>query len=229
MKKKVVFFTILTTLICLDGCGIHWKGRTPEYEKFRYTCSDSPAIHSITIEETEVPVKICTSENDKIYFHYYLPDDDSSRYEIGEEKGTLSVKNITRPNMGIFIAGDESESDSYKEVKFELFLPEDFDGRLKLSTSDSDIWTGAVALEEMKAESYDGDIIFENTVIKEGLNISTRYGDIRGTLAGDPADSSLEMELSAKDGEIQLSYIDGSVFSASSSLQVFSKPFIIVS
>ena len=131
--------------------------------------------------------------------------------------------------MGIFIAGDESESDSYKEVKFELFLPEDFDGRLELSTSDSDIWTGAVALEEMKAESYDGDIIFENTVIKEGLNISTRYGDIRGTLAGDPADSSLEMELSAKDGEIQLSYIDGFVFSASSSLQVFSKPFIIVS
>ena len=229
MKKKVVFFTILTTLICLDGCGIYWKGRTPEYEKFRYTCSDSPAIHSITIEETEVPVRICTSENDKIYFHYYLPDDDSSRYEIGEEKGTLSVKNITRPNMGIFIAGDQADSESYKEVKFELFLPEDFDGRLELSTSDSDIWTGAVALEEMKAESYDGDIIFENTVIKEGLNVSTRYGDIRGTLAGDPADSSLEMELSAKDGEIQLSYIDGSVFSASSSLQVFSKPFIIVS
>ena len=150
MKKKVVFFTILTTLICLDSCGIYWKGRTPEYEKFRYTCSDSPAIHSITIKETEVPVRICTSENDKIYFHYYLPDDDSSRYEIGEEKGTLSVKNITRPNMGIFIAGDESESDSYKEVKFELFLPEDFDGRVELSTSDSDIWTGAVALESLR-------------------------------------------------------------------------------
>ena len=81
----------------------------------------------------------------------------------------------------------------------------------------------------MKAESYDGDIIFENTVIKEGLNISTRYGDIRGTLAGDPADSSLEMELSAKDGEIHLSYIDGSVFFANSSLQVSSEPFIIVS
>ncbi len=229
MKKKVVFFMILTTLICLDGCGVYWKGRTPEYEKLRYTCSDSPAIHSITIEETDVPVRIRTSENDKIYFYYYQPDDDSSRYEIEEAKGTLSVKNITRPNMGIFIAGDEADSESYKEVKFELFLPEDFEGRLELSTSDSDIWTGAVALEEMKAESYDGDIIFENTVIKEGLNVSTRYGDIRGILAGDPADSSLEMELSAKDGEIQLSYIDGSVFSASSSLQVFSKPFIIVS
>ena len=35
MKKKVIFFVILTTLICLDGCGIYWKGRTPEYEKFR--------------------------------------------------------------------------------------------------------------------------------------------------------------------------------------------------
>ena len=35
MKKKVVFFMILTTLICLDGCGVYWKGRTPEYEKLR--------------------------------------------------------------------------------------------------------------------------------------------------------------------------------------------------
>ncbi|HJD36660.1 MAG TPA: DUF4097 domain-containing protein, partial [Candidatus Blautia ornithocaccae] len=165
----------------------------------------------------------------KIYFYYYLPDDDSSRYEIGEEKSTLTVENIVKPNMGIFIAGDEAESDSYKDVKFELFLPEDFEGRLELSTSDGDIWTGAVALGEMKAESNEGDIIFENTVIKERLNISTHYGDIRGTLAGNPTDSSLEMELSAKDGEIQLSYIDGSVFSANSSLQVSSEPFIIVS
>ena len=214
MKKKIIFFVILAAITCLDGCGIYWKGRTPEYEKFQYTCSDSSEIQLITIKETDVPVRICTSENDKIYFHYYLPDDDSmpdddsNRYEIGEENGTLTVENITKPNMGIFIAGDESESDSYKEVKFELFLPEDFDGRLVLSTSDSDIWTGAVALGEMKAESYDGDIIFENTVIKEGLNVSTRYGDIRGILAGDSKDSSLEMELSAKDGEIQLSYIE---------------------
>ena len=207
MKKKIIFFVILAAITCLDGCGIYWKGRTPEYEKFQYTCSDS-SEKLITIKETDVPVRICTSENDKIYFHYYLPDDDSNRYEIGEENGTLTVENITKPNMGIFIAGDESESDSYKEVKFELFLPEDFDGRLVLSTSDSDIWTGAVALGEMKAESYDGDIIFENTVIKEGLNVSTRYGDIRGILAGDSKDSSLEMELSAKDGEIQLSYIE---------------------
>lgn len=208
MKKKVVFFMILTTLICLDGCGIHWKGRIPEYKKFRYTCSDSSVIQLITIEETDVPVSIRTSENGKIYFYYYQPDDSSSHYEIEEEKGTLSVKNITRPNMGIFIAGDEADSESYKEVKFEFFLPEDFDGRLELSTSDSDIWTGAVVLGEMKAESHDGDIIFENTVIKERLNASTRYGDIRGTLAGDPANSSLETELSAKDGEIQLSYIE---------------------
>lgn len=60
----------------------------------------------------------------------------------------------------------------------------------------------------MKAESYEGDIIFENTVIKERLNVSTRYGDIRGTLADSPADSSLEMELSAEEGEIQLPYIE---------------------
>lgn len=59
-----------------------------------------------------------------------------------------------------------------------------------------------------QTESYDGDIIFENTVIKEGLNVSTRYGDIRGTLAGNSTDSSLEMELSAKDGETHLSYIE---------------------
>ena len=57
----------------------------------------------------------------------------------------------------------------------------------------------------MKAESYEGDIIFENTVIKERLNVSTRYGE---TLADSPADSSLEMELSAEEGEIQLSYIE---------------------
>ena len=220
---------ILTTLTCLEGCGIYLKGRIPEYEKFQYTCADSSAIHSINVVESDVPVRIRTSENDKIYFYYYLPDDDSSRYEIGEEKGTLTVENIVKPNMGIFIAGDEAESDSYKDVKFELFLPEDFEGRLELSTSDGDIWTGAVALGEMKAESNEGDIIFENTVIKERLNISTHYGDIRGTLAGNPTDSSLEMELSAKDGEIQLSYIDGSVFSANSSLQVSSEPFIIVS
>lgn len=170
---------ILTTLTCLEGCGIYLKGRIPEYEKFQYTCADSSAIHSINVVESDVPVRIRTSENDKIYFYYYLP--------------------------------------------------EDFEGRLELSTSDGDIWTGAVALGEMKAESNEGDIIFENTVIKERLNISTHYGDIRGTLAGNPTDSSLEMELSAKDGEIQLSYIDGSVFSANSSLQVSSEPFIIVS
>ena len=30
MKKKAALFMILTTLTCLEGCGIYWKGRIPE-------------------------------------------------------------------------------------------------------------------------------------------------------------------------------------------------------
>lgn len=192
MKKKIymemVCFSILLVLlstITLSGCGIfHWKGKIPDYEEQSYHCLSSSEIHDIVIDNHDVLIEVCNSENEEIYFSYYLADDKSNLYKIAEKDGKLSVKNKCKPNYGIFIFGDEYTSDSYKDVKLKLFIPYDYDGKLSLKTLEGNINIYDILVGNLEIETQDGDVIFKDTEIKERLYCHTQDGDIEGTLKG---------------------------------------------
>lgn len=204
MKKKIymemVCFSILIILlstITLSGCGIfHWKGKIPDYEEQSYHCLSSSEIHDIVIDNYDVLIEVCNSENEEIYFSYYLADDKSNLYKIAEKDG-----------------------------KLKLFIPYDYDGKLSLKTLEGNINIYDIPVGNLEIETQDGDVIFKDTEIKERLYCHTQDGDIEGTLKGKLSEYNFKtvssdgesninsnnkgnktVELITKDGDIHVSF-----------------------
>lgn len=205
MKRRWYFSILLVLLFItvLSGCGFfHWRGRTPDYEKHSYNCKNSLEIRDIVVDNDDVPVEVCNSEDNEIYFTYYLADDQSNQYEIGEKDGVLNIQNKSKPNYGIFIFGDETTSDSYKNVKLKLFIPCDYSGGLSVKTLDGDIRLHDISVKSLNIATNDGNILFEDTNIKGHMYCKTRDGDIQGTLAGASSEYSLITKSSDNDSNI---------------------------
>lgn len=204
MKKQV--FTILFILLfatVLGGCGIfHWRGKVPNYEEQSYTCIDSSQITNIVIDNDDIPVEIHSSPNENIYFLYYLADDKSNQYDIVEKDGVLNISNNVKQNYGIFIFGDDYSSDSYKEIKLEIFVPHDYSGNLSVKTFDGNVSIYDISVENLEIETYDGNVLFENTGINESLYCKTQDGNIKGTLAGQMSEYSFKIETSDNENNI---------------------------
>lgn len=205
MKKQFLFFVLLALLsvMTLNGCGIfHLRGEIPDYEKQSYSCRDSSQIKSIVVDNNDIPVEIRNSENDDIYFLYYLANDESNQYEIVEDRGVLNVLNKCKPNYGIYILGDKCSSDSYKDVKLEIFIPCAYSGSLFVKTLDENISVYDISIKNLEIETRDGDVFFENTDITERLYCKTEDGDIKGTLAGKLSEYSLKTKSSDNERDI---------------------------
>lgn len=210
MKKQFLFFFSLALLTALmfHGCGIfHLRGEMPDYEKQSYFCMDSTQVKRIIIDNGDIPVEIHNSENERIYALYCLADDESNQYEIVEEDGVLNISNTSKPNYGIFLFGDKHSSDSYQDVKLELFIPRDYSGSLSIKTLDENISIYDISIKTLEIKTRNGDVFFENTGIMECLYCKTEDGDIKGKLAGKRSEYKVKTKSSDRERDIKLSGI----------------------
>ncbi len=143
---------------------IHLRGTMPNYEEQIYTSSTT--INEIVLQDEDVPVQICNSENGELYLSYYCADDGSEQYKIIEDAGVLTVTKESETNYGIFLFGDQYSSDSYKQVKLTLFIPFDYKENLSVQTLDGDIQIGQVTIADLEVNTKDGDVTFKNTAIR---------------------------------------------------------------
>lgn len=183
MKRINIFPLVLGIAFLLSGCGIfHIKGNVPNYEEETYIISTM--IEDVVLQEEDVSVQICSSDNENLYLSYYCADDDSEQYEITEDKGTLLVTKESKNNYGIFLFGDQYTSDSYKDVKLTLFIPDNYEGDLSIQTLDGDIVIGDVVIEKLTINTKDGNVSFDDTTITQSLSCKTKDGNVKGKLGG---------------------------------------------
>ena len=177
MKEKMIILLSLCVAVLLSGCGIfHFRGVVPNYEEEIYTSSST--IKEVVLQDEDVPVQICNSDNGELYLSYYNTDDGSEKYKITEEEGTLTVEKKAEINQGIFIFGDQYSSDSYKSVKLTLFIPYDYEGSLSIHTIDGNIEIKDVTIENLTIEINDGDVFLNNTTIRQKLACEVKDGVI---------------------------------------------------
>lgn len=197
MKGKMILLLGLGMAVLLGGCGIiHLRGTVPYYEEETYTSTS--VIKEVVLQDDDVPVQICNSDNGELYLSYYCAEDGSEQYKITEEGGILTAIKKTKTNQGIFIFGDQYSSDSYKQVKLTLFIPYDYEGDLSIQTIDGNIGIEDITIENLTINANDGDVSFNNTIVTQSLFCRTKDGNVKGILSG--TDSEYTIETKTKDG-----------------------------
>lgn len=200
MKNRIVLLAAVGMSILLNGCGIfHLRGTIPNYEEQIYTPSTS--VRKVILQDEDVLVRICNSETKELYLSYYDADDGSERYEIIEDGEILTVAKEAKVNQGIFIFGDQYSSDSYKEVKLTLFIPNDYQGDVSVRTKDGDIEIGDVTVDHLKVVTKDGDVFLNNTTVTQNLSCSTKDGNVEGILNGNESQYNINIRTKSGNGK----------------------------
>lgn len=183
MKRNGILLLSLGFAVLLSGCeGVLLRGTIPDYKEETYITSSK--VKDIVLQDEDVPVEICNSDNGKLYLSYYSADDGNEKYKIKESKGVLAVEKESKRNQGIFIFGDQYSSDSYKKVKLTLFLPNDYNGNLSIQTMDGNIVIEDITLKNLIINTNDGDVFFYDTTVTQSLSCKTKDGEVKGTLCG---------------------------------------------
>lgn len=194
MKKKILLCMCLGITTCLSGCSVvQLRGTVPEYKQETYTSSGN--ISSIVLCDTDIPIEICNSTNDEISLSYYNADDNSEIYEIEEAGGILTVIKKSEPNYGIFIFGDQYNSDSYADVMLKLYIPDNYMGDLSVESLDGDIKIENVTIDTLSVDTNDGNVLLSGITITQSLFCKTKDGDVKAILNGIESEYNLKIKV----------------------------------
>ena len=193
MKKKIALFMCLSITTCLAGCSIvQLRGTVPEYKQETYTSSGN--ISSIVLCDTDVPIEICNSNNDEIVLCYYNADHKSEIYVIEEADGILTVDKKSEPNYGIFIFGDQYNSDSYADVMLKMYIPNNYMGDLSVESLDGNITIKNITIDTLSVDTNDGDVLLSGITITRYLFCKTKDGDVKAILNGVESEYNLKIK-----------------------------------
>jgi len=203
MKKIFIIMLLIVLLVTSSGCSFHFQGTIPDYEKKEYILEDTANLTDIIITDQDTPIIVNLSSDNKIHLEYHDAVDQSEYYEIKENQNSLKIKKNAEDNYGFFLFGDRVITDSYKDVRLVLSLPENLKVNLEIKSPDSDVKIDGVNINQLIIKSKDGDISLDNVSITEKIVCITDDGDVRGNLNGKESDYSITIKSDDGDSKIR--------------------------
>lgn len=177
--KYLITLMLLMTAMLTVGCSDK-KNFTAYDKEYEQTLTEI----NLSLDVSDIEVK--KAAGDKIMLHYY--DTDENFYGIKEENGVLTV---SRSNLGELEENIRFGLGMKKYYKVTLSLPENYTGKVSLTTTSGDI-----AIKELVSE-------------KESINVKTDTGNVKAegvTLSG--------LSIDGKSSEIFLKQINVSTVNA---------------
>lgn len=168
------------------------------YEEKQYT--SKAAIQSVQLEESDANLVVTRSADQNTHLTY--AENDEYYYEIEESKdGTLSILKKSSLKWTDYIFNFNI---NVKTQTLELALPADFKGELSCLVKSGMIKMDGVSAQTLDAQTYDGNMFFENLAVDGTMSLKTGDGNI--SLVGLSAKGASKATTS--DGNISFEDVD---------------------
>lgn len=185
-----LFLFAFTMLIA--GC----SNEKVEVTKEEYTLS-SDTVKSINIAVKDRDIDIIPTDSDDIKITYYKSDKEFYDIQLTDEK-TLSMKSASNKEISDYFG---MQNNDIKSITLEIpsFLQSD----LIIETANNDITLPEMEITgQINININNGNILLENTLGKSAITLSTKNGDISGSLKGSYED--FEIHSKARKGKSNL-------------------------
>lgn len=178
MNKKIIIVLILIFLLSSIGALVSFYITSDHdfFDDFTINEERKTSIENITmidIEITSADLKFHLVDTDEIEVKLagkitcFLCNV-SNKFRFEEKNNVLNI-NSSFNSIGVFISTN---------LKMDIYLPKQFDKKLKINGVSSDIILKDLNLDELKVTSVSGDIILKNINVNNEVILKNTSGDI---------------------------------------------------
>lgn len=174
-----------------------------EVTKEEYTLS-SDNVKSINISVKDRAIEVIPTNNDEIKITYYKSDKEFYDIKLTDDKA-LSMKSASDKYISDYFG---IQNNSIKSITLEIpyFLQSD----LIIETTNNDITLPEMEITgEISIKINNGNIILENILGKNTITLSTKNGDISGSLKGTYEDFEIHSNPHKGESNLPKSKTDG--------------------
>lgn len=184
MKCKALFaaaLTVLLSVFAFTACSAE------EYEAASRDFS-AEEVKSITVDVTDRAVEFSVSESGGIEIEYYKNSKEDYTFEL--EEGVLVIRSVFDKDWTDFIGVN---GDREKQV-LRIAVPDGVLKDLSVRTKNRDIHMEPLSVTgSCVFENNNGDVLFESLDVGVAIDVSTKKGDIVGTVIGSYDEFAIEV------------------------------------
>lgn len=183
MKCKALFAAALTVLLsafAFTACSAE------EYEAASRDFS-AEEVKSITVDVTDRAVELSVSESGSIEIEYYKNSKEDYTFEL--EEGVLVIRSVFDKDWTDFIGVNGGRD---KQV-IRIAVPDGALQDISVTAKNRDVRVGPLSVTgSCTFENNNGDVLFESLDVGVSLTVSTKKGDVEGTVVGSYDEFSIE-------------------------------------
>lgn len=194
MKKIIALLMILVFgAACLTGCTNNGEAFTEK----SYT-SEGKEITAICIDVRDRQIEVKISPDNQVHIDYF--ENSKEYYDISvSDNHTLTMTAVSDKEWTDYIGGKSAAGSR----KITLQVPDALLTALKLSTTNDDISLPAMTVNgDVLLSSQGGSIVFEKLNVQNTISLTSKNGDITGSLVGSYDDYAISCD--SKKGESNL-------------------------
>jgi lia operon protein LiaG len=182
-NKDLIFEKITDAGITLKDGAIKGSGNIDDEKSI-----SADGVGSIYVDEVSADINIIRTDDAEITVHFYgtvykIRGADVPELEVVLEDGDIGIT-VKRPKSSFFNLLILSE-----DTKLDIYLPEDYTGRLIVDAVSSDISAAGLMLNELKLETVSGNIDVKDPECGR-IDLTSVSGNI--TVAGKLGESSFD-------------------------------------
>lgn len=201
MKKQTAFLLIIigSVLFAFAGCS-----GNDSFTQQSYQSGDS-VIEQIVIDVSDRELQISASEDDQIHIDYFDSDKEKLKISLSDDH-TLTVELTIDKNWTDYIG--TKASIEYRKI--EVKIPNDIVIGLSANTTNEDIHITSLSFtESVSLDSNGGNVICDRVNAGKSIHLTSKNGDITGTVLGALDDFSITCTIKKGDCNLPLSKEDG--------------------
>lgn len=165
----VLGIIVFTAALGLAGWDIAGLSTTPSYEKRTVTLESGRA--GISVQDSNVPVTVELSPDDKIHLTYF--ENEKNQYVIEDGESTV-IRKESKFDLG---SGFMFSLD-FRERYFILQLPKNYQGEVEIKTSNASIELKEITAQGLAAQSSNGSIRLSDVQAAAGVRLDTNNSTV---------------------------------------------------